>query len=62
MTTAERNKKLENLVEQKILEFLGDPDSGLELKKSFVAELRKRMSKSQKLTSHAAVLKKYGLR
>ena len=57
---AERNKKLENLVEQKILEFFGDPDSGLELKKNFLANLRKSMRKSQKLTSHADVLKKYG--
>ena len=62
MTTAERNKKLENLVERKILEFLGDPDSGLELKKGFLSTLRKNMRKTQKLTSHADVLKKYGLR
>lgn len=61
MTTAERNKKLENLIEQKILEFLGDPDSGLELKKGFLNNLRKNMRKTQKLTSHADVLKKYGL-
>ena len=62
MTTAQRDTKLENLVEQKILEFLGDPDSGLELKKDFLSNLRKSMRKGQKLTSHAAVLKKYGLR
>jgi len=62
MTTAEKNKKLGNLVEQKILEFLGDPDAGLELKKSFVTELRKRTAKKQKLISHAQVLRKYGLR
>ena len=62
MTTAERNKKLEHLVEQKILEFLGDPDSGLELKKGFLSNLRKNMRKAQKLTSHADVLRKYGLR
>jgi len=62
MTTAEKNKRLGNLVEQKILEFLGDPDAGLELKKSFVTELRKRTAKKQKLISHAQVLRKYGLR
>src|SRR3989338_1774180 len=62
MTTAEKNKKLGNLVEQKILEFFGDPDAGLDLKRSFVTELRKRMAKKQKLTSHAQVLRKYGLR
>ena len=62
MTTAERNKKLGHLVEQKILEFFGDPDAGLELKKGFLVNLRKNMRKNQKLTSHADVLKKYGLR
>jgi hypothetical protein len=62
MATAENNRKLENLVEQKILEFFGDPDSGLTLNKSFLTMLNKRMQKNQKLTSHADVLKKYGLR
>ncbi len=61
MTTATR-KELENLVEQKILEFFGDPDAGLEIKKSFLDTLRKNMRKSQKMTSHTAVLKKYGIR
>ena len=62
MAVREHNKNLENLVEQKILEFFGDPDSGLTLKKSFLAILNKRMQKTQKLTSHAIVLKKYGVR
>jgi len=62
MTTAERDKKIEHIVEQKILEFFGDPDSGLELNKTFLATLRKNMRKSRKLTSHADVLKKYGIR
>ncbi len=61
MTVVER-KELENLIEQKMLEFLGDPDSGLELKKGFVSALRKKMRGNQKPISHAAVLKKYGLR
>jgi len=56
------DKKLENLVEQKILEFFGDPDVGLTLKKTFQVALHKRMSKSQKLISHTAVLKQYGVR
>jgi len=62
VATVEHNKKLENLVEQKILEFFGDPDSGLTLKKSFLTMLGKRMRKNQKFTSHTAVLKKYGFR
>ena len=56
-----QNKKLERLIEQKILEFLGDPDNKLSLKKSYLAMLRKRMRKSQKLTSNSIILKKYGI-
>ena len=62
MTTVER-KELENLIEQKILEFLGDPDSGLELRKPILAKLKKTIAqKGRRLVSHAEVLKKYGLR
>lgn len=62
MTVAEQNKKLENLIEHKILEFLGDPDHGLALKKGFVQEIRRRVSKKQLLISHSSVMKKYGVR
>ena len=60
--SATMNKELGHLVEQKILEFFGDPDSGLSLKKSFSTMLAKRMKKAQKLTPNSAVLKRYGLR
>lgn len=59
--TAKQQKVLENLVEQKILEFFGDPDSGLSVKKAFLAMLNKRAKKTQKLVPNAAVLKKYGI-
>ena len=62
MTTAEKNKKLGDLIEQKILEFFGDPDAGLELKPSFVRKLRKNMAKKQKLIPLSVVMKKYGFR
>lgn len=66
MTTAQLNKKIEKLVdqrvEQKLLEFLGDPDEGRELKKSFVTELKKRMKGKKKLVPHSAVAKMYGVR
>ncbi|MEK7567370.1 MAG: hypothetical protein AAB513_00405 [Patescibacteria group bacterium] len=62
MATAQHNKKIGDIVEQKILEFFGDPDAGLTLKKSFVLKLRKSMRGNQKFTSHVDVLKKYGLR
>ena len=61
MATTEHNKKLGNLIEQKIFEFFGDPDSGLTLKKSFSIILNKRMRKTQKLVPNSTVLKKYGL-
>ncbi len=60
--TAGKRKELEHLIEQKILEFLGDPDSGLKLKKSFVSEMRKRMNKKQTLVPNFVVAKRYGVR
>ncbi len=60
--TARERKELENIVEQKMLEFFGDPDSGLELKKSFVTELQNRINKKQRLVPMSVVAKKYGLR
>lgn len=63
MATKADNKKLENLVEQKIFEFLGDPDSELEIKKGVIAKLRKNTrQKNRRLISHADVLRRYGLR
>ena len=63
MTTAQLNKRIGNIVEQKLLEFLGDPDEGREVKKSLIVRLQKQMKeKNRKLTSHADVLKMYGLR
>ena len=56
------NKQLDNLIEQKILEFLGDPDSGLSLNRNLLVTLRRNSQRKQKLTSHSSVLKKYGLR
>jgi hypothetical protein len=35
--------ELELLIEQKILEFFGDPDSGLELKQEFKEKLERRL-------------------
>jgi hypothetical protein len=61
MTTAQQ-KKIEHLVEQKILEFLGDPDSGLSVRKDFVATLKRRSQKGRKLVSHRTVAKRYGVR
>ncbi|MEK7515918.1 MAG: hypothetical protein AAB555_03295 [Patescibacteria group bacterium] len=63
MTTTQLNKQIGEIVEQKLLEFFGDPDEGLEVRKSLITRLRKQMKeKNRKLTSHSEVLKQYGLR
>jgi hypothetical protein len=53
-------KDLENLIETKILEILGDPDAGLDLRKEFKAKLRERQSKASRSVSHEEVLKELG--
>ena len=60
MATKDR-ADLEMLIEQKIEEYLGDPDEGLKPRPGFLAELRRRMKKKQKYTPMSAVAKKYGL-
>ncbi len=63
MKTSAYEKEIGTLVEQKILEFFGDPDAGRALKKGFAAELRERLKKrQQKLTPLSAVARKYCLR
>jgi len=62
MTQAQQEKQIEAIVERKLLEFLGDPDEGLTLRPSFVAELKKRLKSKQKYVSHAEVKRRYGIR
>lgn len=62
MTTTQLNKQIGDIVEQKLLEFFGDPDEGLELKKSFVADIKKSMKTRGKTVPLSAVMKKYGVR
>jgi len=50
---------LENLIEQKVLELLGDPDSGLELRQEFKEELSRRMKNRSVTISHQEVIKKF---
>jgi hypothetical protein len=47
---------LQYLIEQKVLEILGDPDAGLEMKNEFKEELRKRLKSPSRRTSHEEVL------
>lgn len=50
---------LEQLIEHKLLEILGDPDSGLQLKKEFKIKLKQRLKKPSKRISHEEVLKRF---
>jgi len=50
---------LENLIEQKVLELLGDPDAGLELRQEFKEELSRRMKNRSVTISYQEVIKKF---
>jgi hypothetical protein len=52
--------ELEYLIEQKILEVLGDPDSGLELKEEFNKELRRRLENPSSRIPHDEVVSRIG--
>lgn len=43
---------LEQFIEQKLLEVLGDPDSGLHLREDYKTMLKERLKKRSKLISH----------
>jgi hypothetical protein len=47
---------LENMIETKILEILGDPDAGLELKEEFKAKVQERQNRMSPTVSHDALL------
>ena len=51
---------LELIIEQKILEILGDPDLGLELREDFKSKLKKRLKNPSVKMSHSEVKKKFG--
>ena len=51
---------LEYLIEEKILEVLGDPDSGLELRAEFKQELEKRLKNPSGRIPHEEVTRKFG--
>ena len=50
---------LEHFIEQKLLEVLGDPDSGLQLKEEFRSKLEERLKKPSKRIPHQEVLKRF---
>lgn len=53
-------EELSFLIEHKILEILGDPDYGLELREDFKQEILKRIRLKHKRIPHEEVLKKFG--
>lgn len=50
---------LEHFVESKMLEFLGDPDAGLQLRDEFKKKLKQRLKRISKRISHEEVLKQF---
>ena len=52
-------EELENLIEQKIIEILGDPDTNLELQEDFKEELKARLDSRSKRFSHREVIRRY---
>jgi len=50
---------LEQLIEHKLLELLGDPDSGLKLREEFKANLEQRLKRPRKKIPHEEVLKRF---
>lgn len=50
---------VEQIVEQKLLEIIGDPDSGLHLKKEFKTKLEQRLKKPSKRISHQEAMKRF---
>ena len=51
---------LKNLIEQKIIEVLGDPDISLNLREDFKKELKDRLKRKVKQFSHQEVIKRFG--
>jgi hypothetical protein len=51
---------LEYLIEQKMLEFFGDPDSGLILRTEFMEELQRRLKSQRQTITHQEVADRFG--
>ncbi|MBF0557088.1 MAG: hypothetical protein HQK96_21450 [Nitrospirae bacterium] len=50
---------LERFVEQKVVEVIGDPDTGLQLRDDFRAKLQQRLSNPAKRVSHDVVMRRF---
>jgi len=64
MSKKELTQVISNIVEQKLLELLGDPDEGLELRESVRKRLirqQKAVAKGEREIDHAALRKQLGV-
>lgn len=52
--------ELEEFIEHKLLEILGDPDSGLDLQPEFKKKLKTRLKNASPRISHREVIKRFG--
>ncbi len=52
-------QEIEMMIEQKVLELLGDPDNGLQLKEEFKKKINKRLKNLSDTVSHSEIMKKY---
>ncbi|MBI5328359.1 MAG: hypothetical protein HZB80_08770 [Deltaproteobacteria bacterium] len=50
---------IELLIEHKLLEILGDPDSGLQLTEEFKAKIEQRLKRPSERISHEDVVKRF---
>ncbi|MEK7802811.1 MAG: hypothetical protein AAB251_00245 [Deltaproteobacteria bacterium] len=50
---------IEQLIEHKLLEILGDPDSGLQLTREFKAKIEQRLKRPSERISHEEVVKRF---
>lgn len=50
---------LEQFIEQKVVEVIGDPDVGLQLREDFKAELQQRLNYPAKRLSHDMVTRRF---
>ena len=53
-------EELELLIEQKISEIIGDPDSGLELSEDFKKQLKQRLENPSRKLTQEEVERKFG--
>lgn len=53
-------KKLDFLIEQKVLEILGDPDNGLDLRPDFKTIILRRLKTKSKRITHQDIIKRFG--